>query len=88
MGLSIWFTHMKTTIELSDALLKAAKRGARTRGVTLRALIEEGLRRVLHDVEQRPPFCLRRASFKGEGRDAESRVWPTVRDLIYPSGAG
>lgn len=77
---------MKTTIELSDALLTAAKRHARTRGMTLRALIEEGLRRVLRDAEQQPPFRLRRASFKGVGRDAQSGAWSTVRDLIYAVG--
>ena len=37
-------THMKTTIELSDALLEAAKRLAQSRGTTLRAVVEEGLR--------------------------------------------
>ena len=77
---------MKTTIELSDALLKAAKRGARTRGITLRALIEEGLRRVLRDTE-RPAFRLRRASFNGTGRDPNSNAWDAVRDLIYPTGS-
>ena len=46
-------THMKTTIELSDALLRAAKRSARARGVTLRAIVEEGLRRVLREAVSR-----------------------------------
>ena len=78
---------MKTTIELSDALLKAAKRGARTRGITLRALIEEGLRRVLRDAERQPAFQLRRASFKGEGRNPEATSWDAVRDFIYPAGS-
>ena len=78
---------MKTTIELSDALLKAAKRASRTRGSTLRALIEEGLRRVLRDSERQPAFRLRRASFKGAGRDPDSNSWDAVRDLIYPAGS-
>jgi hypothetical protein len=77
-------THMKTTIEISDALLKAAKRSARARGVTLRALVEEGLRRVLRDDAKPRPFRLRRASFRGEGAAADVQDWDAVRPLIYP----
>ena len=35
---------MKTTVELDDELFKAAKRAALEEGITLRQLIEEGLR--------------------------------------------
>jgi len=41
--------HMKTTIEVSDALFVTAKNLARERQTSLRALIEEGLRRVLNE---------------------------------------
>ena len=37
-------TLMKTTIEVSDALLEEAKRYAKARGITLRTMVEEGLR--------------------------------------------
>ena len=38
---------MKTTVELSDELLMAAKKAAIERRTTLRALVESGLRREL-----------------------------------------
>ena len=40
-------THMKTTIDIADGLLDQARERARAEGRTLRAVIEEGLRRVL-----------------------------------------
>lgn len=76
-------THMKTTVEISDALMGAAREAAQERGITLRALIEEGLRRVLREQEKRPVFRLRRASFRGEGRIAGTDDWEQVRALIY-----
>jgi len=36
--------HMRTTVRLDDALLDRAKREAARRGMTLTALIEQGLR--------------------------------------------
>ena len=41
--------HMKTTVNLPDALLEAAKRRAREQQRTVTSLIEEGLHRVLAD---------------------------------------
>lgn len=38
---------MRTTLNLPDALVEAAKQRAADRGTTLTSLIEEGLRRVL-----------------------------------------
>jgi hypothetical protein len=39
--------HMRTTVRLDDALLDRARREAARRGVTLTALIEQGLRLAL-----------------------------------------
>ncbi len=59
--------HMKTTIELSDPLFKSAKQFAEQSHTTLRALVEEGLRRVLADnpAKAAPAFKLRNASVHG-----------------------
>ena len=77
---------MKTTIELSDAAFEEAKRVAAREGTSLRALIEEGLRRVLAERRaRRTGFKLRRAAFKGQGLspEFEGESWPAVRDAIY-----
>ena len=77
---------MKTTVELSDATFEEAKRVAAREGTSLRALIEEGLRRVLADRRtRRGGFKLRPASFKGRGvaPEFEGESWPAVRDAIY-----
>lgn len=39
--------HMRTTVRLDDALLDNARREAARRGITLTALIEQGLRLAL-----------------------------------------
>ena len=77
-------THMKTTIEIPDPLLAEARRIALRQGVTLRALVEEGLRRVLRE-RRAAGFRLRRASFRGKGLQPGVREggWERVRDLAY-----
>ena len=59
---------MKTTIEMSDPLFKSAKELARRSQTTLRALIEEGLRRVISDsqVKAKSAFKLKDASVGGK----------------------
>ena len=78
-------THMKTTIDIAEALLTRAKQVAATEGVTLRELVEEGLRQVLEEREQRASFRLRRATFRGQGLqpDVAAGSWQHLRDLAY-----
>lgn len=76
---------MKTTVEISDALLREARKVAAREGVTLRTLVERGLHRVVAETNHATPFKLRRASFKGKGLQAElgEPSWDRLRDLTY-----
>jgi hypothetical protein len=78
-------THMKTTVEISTALIRSTRKIVAQEGTTLRALIEEGLRKVLADRARRAPFRLRDASVDGNGThgDVSGRSWDATRDAIY-----
>jgi hypothetical protein len=81
---------MKTTIEISDTLLREVRRVAAREGVTLRALVERGLHRVVAETKRGEAFKLRRASFKGKGRQPDFRdaSWEELRDLTYRGRGG
>lgn len=83
-------THMKTTIEISDALLEAAKVEAAERGTTLRALLEEGLRHVLDPGPAEGGFSLPDAAVDGRGLDPDVREgsWEAMRSLVYEGRGG
>lgn len=55
---------MKTTIELSDALFEQAKRAAHDQGVSMRSLIERGLRMAMMPAEAKPKSTWPDLSFK------------------------
>jgi hypothetical protein len=75
----------KTTVEIQGELLDRARRHARKAGKPLRALIEEGLRRVL-DAEQEPArYQLpdRSVGEAGAANPLELLTWQDLRDEIY-----
>jgi hypothetical protein len=76
---------MKTTLEISDPLLREARKVAARENTTLRALVEQGLRQVVSEKKKDKPFRLRDASFKGDGLhpDVASLSWDEIRDLVY-----
>lgn len=78
-------THMKTTIDISDALLDQAKKLAARDGISVKALVELGLRRVIAEGRNNAVFRLRKASFKGMGLQPgiEGASWERLRELAY-----
>jgi hypothetical protein len=77
--------HMKTTLEISDPVLSAAKETAHREGTTLRSLVEEGLRLALDRRQRGERFRLRDASVDGRGirPELEGASWDEIRDLVY-----
>ena len=77
---------IKTTIELPEPLFVQAKRYAAERNMTLKALIEQGLRGAMARPPESAPFVLHDASFRGKGGytpEFESARWEQVRDVAY-----
>lgn len=81
---------MKTTVDIPQSLLDEAKRLAAKHRTTVKALIEEGLRRVLDEHQRAGMFRLRKATFKGEGlqQDMEGASWETMRERLYEGRGG
>ncbi len=76
---------MKTTIEIHDELLLRARRYARETGRPLRAVVEEGLRRVLSTTTPQPRYELPDLSVgqAGEPDPLEAYSWQDLREIIY-----
>jgi Arc/MetJ family transcription regulator len=81
---------MKTTIEISDSLLDEAKKLAAKEGTTIRAYVEQGLRRIVAERKSRGVFQLRKASFKGKGLQpgVQDATWERIRETIYHGRGG
>lgn len=84
-------THMKTTIDLADALFLEVKDLSERRKTTFRAVVEAALHRFL--LEERAPgpaFRLREAAVAGEGLQPgiSEGNWGQLRALIYEEHGG
>jgi len=79
------FCHMKTTVEIPDSLLEQTKQLAMRERTTVRALMEEGLRRIVAERKGTKAFKLRKASFRGKGLHPQlaGAEWREIRDTIY-----
>ena len=81
---------MKTTVEISDTVLAEARKVAASEGTTLRALVEQGLRRILADKKRRQVFQFKLVTAGGRGLRSEIKdaSWDEIRDLSYEGGDG
>ena len=76
---------MKTTLDIDDELLARAKRHAGETGRPLRALVEDGLLRVLKTSPPLARYTLPdlRAGDPDASDPLERYSWPELRDLTY-----
>jgi hypothetical protein len=76
---------MKTTLDIQDELLARAKRHAQRTGRPLRAVVEEGLRRVLSTATPPQRYLLPDYSMgESGGKDPlEAYSWQDLREVIY-----
>ena len=83
-------THMKTTVEIPDALLDAARDMAKKEKTTLRSLIEEGLRLALARRRGANEFHVRDAAVDGTGLHPGlgEGDWGDLRNRIYEGRGG
>lgn len=80
-----WVPKVKTTVEISDELASEARAFAARENVTLRALVERGLRLALHSRDQNDALRLRSANVGGRGLQPPfcDSDWARIRDAAY-----
>ena len=76
---------MKTTVEIPDSLLQQARRLAAQENTTVKAFVQEGLRRLLAERKAGKPFKLRKVSSRGNGLQPQmaGAAWQQIRDAAY-----
>jgi len=79
--------HMRTSIDVPDGLLRAAKAAAARRGITVRSLMIQGLELALerHREGAKRTYRLPDCTVDGEGlQDGVADLhWDTLRDLVH-----
>jgi CRISPR/Cas system-associated protein Csm6 len=81
---------MNTIVEIPDSLLDEVRELASAEGTTVKAVVEEGLRKILTERKQRGSFRLRKATFRENGLQPHVKAasWQRVRDLAYEGRGG
>jgi hypothetical protein len=80
--------HMKATVDIADAVLQEAKLIAAREGITLRSLVEEGLRHVIDERSASSAFVLCDASFAGDGGvpGVDPDDWMSIKHIVRGAG--
>jgi hypothetical protein len=85
-------SHMKTTIHIPDSLFDEARKVARQEKTTLKALVEEGLRKAIAERrgQRQAGFKLRKAAFRGQGLQPHLAgvAWDQILDISYEGRGG
>lgn len=82
---------MKTTVELSDAIMSELKKTAKEQNTSMRELMEAALRRYLEsETNTARSYQFNNHSFKGNGvcEGIEEGKWETIRSMIYEGRGG
>ncbi|MGZ3579430.1 MAG: DUF2191 domain-containing protein [Syntrophales bacterium] len=77
--------HMKTTIQIPDNLYKEMRKLAQREQRTIKAVVEESLRRTLSERQRGRRFRLRKATFKGNGLQPHlaGTSWDQILHVSY-----
>ncbi len=78
-------SHMKTTIQIPDSLYKEMRKLAQREQRTIKAIVEESLRRTLSERQRGRRFRLRKATFKGNGLQPHlaGASWDQILHVSY-----
>ena len=78
-------SHMKTTIQIPDSLFEEVRKMAQREHTTMKAIVEDGLRRIVSERQRRSRFRLRKATFRGKGLQPHliAGSWDQIRELSY-----
>ena len=81
---------MKTTLEISEPLLREARKIATRDRTTLHELVEQGFRKIVAERKAGQPFQWRKVTFGGEGLvpELQDADWDKMRDLVYEGRGG
>jgi hypothetical protein len=77
--------YMKTTIQIPTSLFEEVRKLAHREQTTLKALVEEGLRKIISERKRRRRFRLRKATFRGNSLQPHlaGASWDQILQLSY-----
>ena len=78
----IMLTHMRTSVDVPDALLEKARRVMQRKGVTLRELVISGLRHAIAESRTSVEFKLEDRSFAGKLGFAPGASEESISDFV------